>query len=261
MKAAMREIFDEIYENQPLEPMESARRNARPKLSKRFYRQASVGKAGEGGHAVLLDGRPIRTPARRTLAAPTRGLAEALAAEWEAQADVVDPGQMPLTRLANAVIDAVADRPQAVADEVARYLGSDLLFYRAGTPAGLVARQGQAWDPVLAWASGALGARFVQAEGVIYAAQPEHAVTAARAAIPPDAWRLGAVSSITSLTGSALLALSLAHDALQPDAAWDAAHVDEDWQMAQWGRDELALQRRAYRRAEFDAALTVLRLR
>lgn len=256
----MREIFEEIYENQPLEPMEAARRNARPNQRKRFYKAAAVGEAGEGGYPLLLDGRPIRTPARRALAAPTAALAGALATEWHAQTDLIDPGRMPLTRLANAIIDAVADRPEAVADEVAKYLGSDLLFYRAGTPAGLVAKQAQAWDPVLAWARDALGARFVQVEGVIHAAQPEHAVSAGRAAIPENAWRLGAVSLITSVTGSALLALAVAQDALAPDAAWDAAHVDEDWQMAQWGRDELALKRRVYRRAEFDAAVTVLRL-
>jgi chaperone required for assembly of F1-ATPase len=257
----MREIFDEIFENQPLDPMESARRNARPNLRKRFYKEAGAGEAGEGGHPVLLDGRAVRTPARRLLAAPQRALAEALAAEWNAQEEVVDPACMPLTRLANAVIDAVADRPQPVIDEVAKYLGSDLLFYRAETPSGLVAKQSEVWDPVLAWARDDLGARFVQIAGVMYAAQPDHAVAAARDAIPQDAWCLGAVSSITSLTGSALLALALANGAIDADAAWDAAHVDEDWQMAQWGRDELALQRRAFRRADFDAAVTVLALR
>jgi chaperone required for assembly of F1-ATPase len=257
----MREIFDEIFENQPLDPMESARRNSRPNLRKRFYKEAGAGEAGEGGHPVLLDGRAVRTPARRLLAAPQRALAEALAAEWNAQEEVVDPARMPLTRLANAVIDAVADRPQPVIDEVAKYLGSDLLFYRAETPSGLVAKQSEVWDPVLAWARDDLGARFVQIAGVMYAAQPDHAVAAARDAIPQDAWCLGAVSSITSLTGSALLALALANGAIDADAAWDAAHVDEDWQMAQWGRDELALQRRAFRRADFDAAVTVLALR
>ena len=257
----MREIFDEIFENQPLDPTESARRNARPNLRKRFYKEARAGEAGEGGHPVLLDGRAVRTPARRLLAAPQRALAEALAAEWNAQEEVVDPARMPLTRLANAVIDAVADQPQPVIDEVAKYLGSDLLFYRAETPAGLVAKQSEVWDPVLAWARDDLGARFVQIAGVMYAAQPDHAIVAARAAIPEDVWRLGAVSSITSLTGSALLALALAHGAIDADRAWDAAYVDEDWQTAQWGRDELALQRRAFRRADFDAAVTVLALR
>jgi chaperone required for assembly of F1-ATPase len=256
----MRDIFNEIYDGQPLDPMDAARRNARPSLRKRFYALAQVGEAGEGGHPVLLDGRPVRTPAKRSLAAPAQSIAEAIAGEWNAQSDAVDPARMPLTRLANAIIDAVADRPGAVAAEVAKYLGSDLVFYRAGAPAGLVGKQAQAWDPILAWARDELGARFVQVEGVMYAAQPEHAIAAARAGIPRDVWRLGAVSSITSLTGSALLALALAQDALAPDTAWEAAHVDEDWELVQWGRDELALRRRAFRRAEFDAAATVLRL-
>jgi chaperone required for assembly of F1-ATPase len=256
----MREFLTEIIENQPLDPSEAARRNARPTLRKRFYKQARIGEAGNRDFPILLDGRPVHTPARRRLAAPTAALAQAVADEWNAQAELIDPARMPLTRLANVIIDAVADRPQPVADEVAKYLGTDLLFYRASTPAGLIARQAETWDPVLAWARDTLGARFVQVEGVMYAAQPEHAIAAARAGIPSDAWRLGAVSSITTLTGSALLALALAGEALAADAAWDAAHLDEDWQMAQWGRDELALQRRAYRRAEFDAAVMVLRL-
>jgi chaperone required for assembly of F1-ATPase len=257
----MREIFEEIFVNQPLDPMEAARRNVRPILRKRFYKEAGVGEAGEGGFPVLLDGRPVRTPARRALAAPTRALAQALAAEWNAQQeDVIDPARMPLTRLANAVIDAVAERPGPVIEEVAKYLGSDLVCYRAEGPQGLVTRQGEIWDPVLAFARDALEARFVQVAGVMFAEQPPHAVAAARAHIPADAWRLGAVSSITTLTGSALLALALAKEAIAVDEAWDAAHLDEDWQMAQWGRDELALERRAFRRADFDAAATVLRL-
>jgi chaperone required for assembly of F1-ATPase len=256
----MREIFEEIFVGQPLDPMEAARRAVRPNLRKRFYKEAGSGEAGEGGWPVLLDGRPVRTPARRPLAAPTRALGQALAGEWNAQGEFIDPGRMPLTRLANAVIDAVADRPQPVADEIARYLGSDLVCYRAEAPAGLVVRQSELWDPLLAFARDDLGARFVQVAGVTFADQPPHAVAAARAHIPADAWRLGAVSSIATLTGSALLALALAKDAISADAAWDAAHLDEDWQMAQWGRDALALERRAFRRAEFDAAATVLKL-
>ncbi len=256
----MREMLEELFVNQPLDPTEAAQRHARPSLRNRFYKQASVGEAGESGFPVLLDGRPIRTPARRVLAAPAHALAQAIAAEWNAQADTIDPARMALTRLANAIIDAVADRPEPVTDEIATYLGTDLLFYRASTPASLIARQSEAWDPLLVWARDILGARFVQVEGVMYAAQPEHAVAAARARIPSEIWRLGAVSSIATLTGSALLALALAHDAIAADAAWDAAHVDEDFEMAQWGRDELALQRRAHRRAEFEAAVTVLRL-
>ncbi|HEY1309728.1 MAG TPA: ATP12 family protein [Pseudolabrys sp.] len=254
----MREIFTEIFENQPLDPREAARRGARPQLRKRFYSQAHVGE-GEGGFALLLDGKPVKTPARRTLAAPSRTLAEKLADEWNAQAELIDPGRMPLTRLVNAVLDAVADAPQPVADEVAQYLGSDLLCYRAAAPAGLVELQARHWDPVLAWARDTLGARFVLAQGVMHVAQPPEAVAAARATIPADPWRLGAVSSITTLTGSSLLALALNAGALDDDIAWAAAHVDEDWQMSQWGRDELMLERRAYRQAEFAAAVAALR--
>jgi chaperone required for assembly of F1-ATPase len=256
----MREIFEDIFENQPLDPMEAARRAVRPNLRKRFYKEAAAGEAGNDGFPVLLDGKPVRTPARRLLAAPTRALAQALAEEWNAQGDVIDPARMPLTRLANAVIDAVAERPGPVADEVARYLGSDLVCYRAEAPEGLVARQSEIWDSLLAFARNDLDARFVQVAGVMFAEQPPHAIEAARAHIPADTWRLGAVSSITTLTGSALLALALAKGALDADAAWDAAHLDEDWQMEQWGRDELALARRAFRRADFDAAATVLAL-
>src|SRR6185437_5256767 len=256
----MREIFTEIFENQPLDPREAARRGARPQLRKRFYERAHIGdKAGEE-FPLLLDGKPFKTPARRPLAAPSRALAEAIAGEWNAQEQRIDPGRMPLTRLANAVIDAVADAPAPVAEEVARYLGTDLLCYRAEAPAGLVELQARHWDPVLAWARDALGARFVLAQGIVPVAQPKQAIDAARARVPGDPWRLGAVSTITTLTGSAALALALAEGALDADAAWAAAHVDEDWQMARWGRDDAALERRAFRQAEFDAAVAVLRL-
>jgi chaperone required for assembly of F1-ATPase len=254
----MRDILTEIFENQPLDPREAARRGARPALRKRFYSRAHVSDAGPLGFALLLDGKPVGTPARRALAAPRSPLAEKIAEEWNAQAEVIDPARMPLTRLANAVIDAVADAPGPVADEVTKYLGSDLLCYRADRPGGLVEGQTRHWDPVLAWAREALGARFVLAQGVMHVAQPDEAIAAVRAAIPSEPWRLGAVSAITTLTGSALLALALAHDALDAEAAWAAAHVDEDWQMAQWGSDQDVLERRAYRRAEFDAAMTVL---
>ena len=252
----MRDIFTEIFENLAADPTEAARRAVRPRLRKRFYQHAT---AGEGGH-VLLDGKPVMTPARKPLAAPSRALAEALAGEWEAQGNEIDPARMPLTRLANAVIDAVAEKPAEVAAGVEKFLHSDLLFYRAETPAGLVEKQAQRWDPILAWAHEALGARFVLGEGVMHVAQPAEAIAAARAAIPSDVWRLGAVSSVTSLAGSALIALALAEGVLDADAAWAAAHVDEDWQMAQWGSDELALTSRAFREAELRAAAMVLEL-
>jgi chaperone required for assembly of F1-ATPase len=248
----------ELFENSPPDdPIEATRRSMRTVLPRRFYETAATAAVADG-HAVRLDDKPVRTPARRVLAAPTLALAEAIAAEWQVQQDVIDPAKMPLTRLANAIIDGVADAPLPVAEEIAKYLASDLTFYRAGSPQELVERQTRRWDPILAWARQALGADFKLGEGVVYVAQPQAALTAARAAIPEEPWRLGAVHSITTLTGSALIALALARGALAADAAWQAAHVDEDWNMAQWGRDEMAMARWDFRFAEFHAAATVL---
>jgi chaperone required for assembly of F1-ATPase len=260
----MRDLFEDIFINQPPDPTESARRSMRPSLRTRFYQAATVGD-GPDGFAVLLDGRPVRTPARRSLAAPVRGLAEQIAAEWNAQENVIDPAAMPLTRLANSIIDGVASAPAPVADEIEKYLGTDMLFYRAADPAGLVAAQRRHWDPVVEWARDRLGACFVLAEGVMHVAQPRQAIAAAMAAVPTDAnganepWRLGALHVVTTLTGSALLALALEAQKLSAEEAWAAAHVDEDWNMQFWGRDELALQRRAYRFAEMQAAAAILR--
>jgi len=254
----MRELFEDVFGKDPLDPMESARRNMRPNLRKRFYEKATV---GEGvPFAVLLDHRGVKTPAGNTLAAPSAALAEATAAEWNAQGERIDPATMPLTRLANTIIDGVAPNPEPVADEIAKYLGSDLVCYRANAPEGLVAAQAQHWDPVLAWAREKHGARFVLGEGVMFVAQPESAVAAIRAAIPSDPWRLGAVHLITTLTGSALIALAVAARELGVDEAWATAHVDEDWNMKLWGRDELALARRATRFADMQAAGSVLSL-
>jgi len=255
----MREIFTEIFENQPLDPVEAARRSVRPNLRKRFYTRAHTGEGEERAVPIMLDGKPVMTPARRVLAAPTGALAEAIAAEWDAQSDVIDPARMPLTRLANVIIDGVSAAPKPVADEVSNYLASDLLFYRADAPAGLAAMQTQAWDPVLTWTRERFGARFVLVQGVVHVQQPRESVALLRAAIPLDPWRLGAVSSITTLTGSGILALAIAYGAFDADAVWSAAHVDEDWQMSRWGRDELAVGRRAHREAEYRAAVTVLR--
>ena len=253
----MRDLFEDIFRDAPLDPTQAARRAARPHLRRRFYQQADVEEA-DGEFRVVLDGRPVKTPARRTLAAPKRALAQALAAEWNAQRDVIDPAKMPLTRLANTIIDGVVEAPSAVAAEVERYLACDLVFYRAPGPAGLVTRQAKAWDPVLAWVRETLGADFVLAQGIAFVAQPAQSLTAAGSAIPTDPWRLGAVHVVTTLTGSALLAIALARGGLSVDAVWAAAHVDEDWNMELWGRDQLALEHRAARFAEMQAAATVL---
>jgi chaperone required for assembly of F1-ATPase len=256
----MCDVFDDLLNQgalEPPDPSEAARRGMRPALRRRFYNKAEAAE-GVGSFQILLDRKAVLTPARRVLAAPEPRLAQAIAAEWESQKDVVDAATMPLTRIANSIIDGVADAPQAVTDEIAKYLGSDLLLYRAGEPQGLVERQARHWDPVLAWARETLGARFVLAEGVIFVAQADEAIAAARSAIPHDPWRLGALSAITTLTGSALLALALAGGRLSVEQAWESAHVDEDWQMRQWGQDDVVLKRRACRFMDLQAAATVL---
>ncbi len=235
----------------------------RPPLRRRFYAAVTIA-AGEPGagdqaaHVICLDGKPIRTPGRRALAAPVAELAHALADEWAAQGEYIEPAKMPLTRLANTIIDGVAAAQDQVVAQIRKYLASDLVFYRAGSPAPLSARQAQHWDPLLSWASQSLGADFKHTSGIVHVAQPAAALEAASAALPHDPWRLGALHVATTLTGSALIALALMHGAIAPEPAWQAAHVDEDWNMEQWGNDEIALARRGFRFAEFKAAALVL---
>lgn len=254
----MRELFDEVAGKSPLDPQEAVRRTTRGPQRKRFYASAGVGEA-EDGFTVTLDGKPIKTPSGRQVIAPARSIAEAIAAEWNAQGDTIDPLTMPLTRFANSVIEGVVDKVEAVADDVAKYLGSDLLFYRAGHPETLVAREAAHWDPILFWAADALGAHFIIAEGIVHARQPDSAVAAARAALPPDAWSIAALHVMTTLTGSALLALALFHGVIDQDQAWAAAHVEEDWNIEKWGVDEEVAARRAARRVDFKAAANILK--
>ena len=254
----MRELFDEVAGKSPLDPQEAVRRTMRGPGRKRFYAQAGVAESPEG-FAITLDHRPVRTPSGRALVAPTRDIADAIAAEWEAQKEIIDPLKMPLTRFANSVVDAVVDRVEAVADDIARYFGSDLLFYRAGHPNALVAREATHWDPVLFWAAQSLGAHFILAEGIVHVRQPDQAIAAARAALPDDPWSVAALHVVTTTTGSGLLALALLHGVLDAEKVWTAAHVDEDWNIEQWGVDEEVAARRAARLVDFSAAAGILR--
>lgn len=254
----MRELFDDVAGKSPLDPREAVRNSSRTPLRKRFYTSAGVAE-GPDGFGVTLDGKPVRTPGRNPLTAPTRDLAEAMAAEWDAQKDDIDPMAMPLTRLANSVIDGVAGNVQAVADDAAKYFETDLLFYRAGFPEALIARQAEHWDPVLRWAAADLGAHFILTEGVIHVAQPETAVAAVRGALPKDTWPVGAFHVVTTITGSALLALALKHGVLDTAQVWAAAHVDEDWNREKWGADEEVDARRASKFRDFEAAARVLK--
>ena len=241
----MRELFEDMTGHSPLDPQEAARRSARQTRRKRFYASADVAQ-GEGGFAVALDGKPIRTPSGRLITTPARELAEVMSAEWMAQQDFIDPLAMPMTRFANTVADAVVDRVGAVADDIVKYLRSDLLFYRAGHPEALF------------WAADALGAHFILAEGILHVRQPDSAIETARQALPDDPWSIAALHVVTTLTGSALLALALKHRALDADQVWAAAHVDEDWNAEQWGMDEEAVARRAARLVDFRAAAQIL---
>lgn len=253
----MRELFEESLGKSPLDSNESARVSARPALRKRFYKSAGVAET-QDGYAVTLDGKPVRTPAKKPLAAPQRAVAESLAAEWEAQAEVIDPAAMPLTRLANSIIDGVAERTDEVAADIAKYFATDLLLYRAEHPDGLVARQTEHWDPVLGWLADEFGARFILAGGVMHVDQPQASLDASRAQLPFDPWALGAMHVATTLMGSAMLALALAKGQIDVPQAWTAAHVDEDWNLDLWGRDEAVIARRAARLKELEAAAKVL---
>jgi len=254
----MRELFDEVAGKSPIDPEEAVRRTTRGPQRKRFYANAGVTDA-PGGFAITLDERPIRTPSGRPVVAPTREIADAIAAEWNAQQEIIDPLTMPSTRFANSVVDAVVDRVEAVTDDVAKYLGSDLLFYRASHPEALVAREAAHWDPVVFWAADTLGAHFILAEGIVHVRQPDSAISAARAALPADPWSIAVLHVVTTLTGSALLALALLRGLLDQDQVWAAAHVDEDWNIEKWGVDEEVAARRAARLIDFKAAADILK--
>jgi chaperone required for assembly of F1-ATPase len=226
---------------------------------KRFYESTTVGEV-DGGFALLLDGRGARTPAKNRLVAPSRAIAEWIAAEWAEQGAVINPAAMPVTRLANSALDGVARKLPETRADIARYAGADLVCYRAAAPEALAALQAEAFDPVLAWAEEALGARFILGAGVMHVAQPEPALAAVRNAV--DAFQspfaVAALHGLTSLSGSVLLALAVARGALGAPDAWRAAHVDEDFQIRQWGDDAEAMARRAARWAEFEAAARVI---
>lgn len=235
--------------------------NAARGLRARFYKAASVVAAAPAGFRVLLDGKPLRTPARAEFIVPTQALAEAVAAEWNAQGASIDPATLPLTALCNSAIDGIAGREALIRAEIASYAASDLLCYRADGPVELERLQAGTWDPVLAWAKDKLGAELTVAAGVMPVRQPEAAaVVIARALEPYDAFALSALHVVTALTGSAMLALAHAHGRLGAAEAWTAAHLDENWQIAKWGEDADAGARRVRRWAEMDAASRLLAL-
>jgi chaperone required for assembly of F1-ATPase len=215
----------------------------RPALPKRFYTAVSVGAAADG-FVVVLDGRAIKTPKRRALCLPTKALAEAVAAEWEAQATVIDPATMPLTQLANTVIDGISETASAVAESFVTYARADLLCYRVAYPESLARAQAEAWQPVLDWAEARLGARFRVTTEISPIAQPEESIAAIRAACAAyDPWRLAALHTLAGVYGSAVLALAVLEGHLAADRASAVARVDEVHQASRWGEDAEACRR------------------
>jgi chaperone required for assembly of F1-ATPase len=241
--------------------MRAAQANMRPQPVRRFYKTAEVEEEG-GRFVLILDGRRARTPGRNALAHANRAFMSRVAAEWERQHETIDPAEMPVTRLLNSAIDGVAHTIAETRADILRYAGSDLLCYRAEEPETLAERQAQAFDPVLRWAAETLGARFHVTAGVMHVAQPHEALAAIGAALAAcnDPAELAALSVMTTLTGSALLALAVARGFLSPDDAWRAAHIDEDFEIERWGVDAEASLRREARWREFEAATIVAAL-
>jgi chaperone required for assembly of F1-ATPase len=258
----MRDILNDLeaakYLSDP-DPIRRAQSSMKKPLPKRFFKDVSVASEGEG-FVVHLDGRPVRTPGKALLLLPMEKAAAIVADEFAAQVEILDPMTMPTYRLVNTAIDGVASDPQAVLEDILRFASSDLLCYRAGFPEALVERQAEAWDPIIDWARSALGARFLLAEGVIHVEQPRETIAAIGVHLSQRAepLHLSALHVMTSLTGSALLALAVDFGELDAESAWNAAHVDEDWQAEKWGHDSEAIARRAYRKRDMMAAAGLL---
>jgi chaperone required for assembly of F1-ATPase len=219
--------------------------------AKRFW-TAAIAEPCDGGFTVRLDTRPVRTPAKQPLIVPTLALAQAIAAEWEAQTGAIDPATMPFTRWSNSAIDKVAPQFDAVVDIVAAYGASDLLCYRAPGPEALVARQVAAWDPVLHWSATSLAAPMRATTGVIPIAQDTASLAALTARVAAQTpFQLAAFHDLVALSGSLVLALAVTLRHLDAATGWSLSRIDETWQAGQWGTDAEAAERAATKQAAF----------
>lgn len=242
------------------DPVRSARGAMKTKLPKRFYTDVSS-EIRDGAHVVLLDGKPARTKSRALLAVPNAEAAALLVAEWAAQVDLIDPSTMPTTRMVHTALDHVADAYEAVLADILNYARSDATCYRAADPAALVALEAKHWDPVLAHLRDSYGARFVLSEGIRHVEQPQSAIDALEARLRritgPIA--LAALHVLTTISGSALIAICVTDGVLAADAGYDAGEVDADYEVSVWGSDEEATERRANRLRDFRAAAALLK--
>ncbi|KAF0230991.1 MAG: hypothetical protein FD175_860 [Beijerinckiaceae bacterium] len=242
------------------DPVRSARAGLKAQLPKRFYTTVSA-ELRDGQHVLLLDGKPARTKLRNLLATGAPAAAALLVEEWSAQGERIDPATMPVTRILHAAIDHVVNARQEVIDDILNYAGTDVVCYRAADPDRLVELQQQHWDPVLAHIAAAYGARFVLSEGIRYVEQTPEAIAALRqpvTALAPSPAALAALHVLTTLAGSALIALSVADGYLSADAGFDAGEVDADFEVSVWGSDDEAVARRAARLGDFRAAARLL---
>ncbi len=207
---------------------------------KRFWKSAEAAPR-DGGYGVSLDGRSVNTPNKTPLVVPTLAMAEAIAAEWDAQVEQIDPLTMPVTRSANSALDKVAPQQAEVVAMLAEYGGSDLLCYRAVGPRELIERQANAWDPLLNWAADQFGARLVVGEGVMHVAQDPALLSNLHAEVASfDNFALAGVHDLVSISGSLIVALAVTREYLPVDQAWAVSRIDEHWQVEQWGEDDEA---------------------
>lgn len=227
---------------------------------KRFWKQVGIAEDA-GSYAVELDGRRVKTPAKALLAVPTRAMAEAIAQEWDAQGESVDPRSMPCTRSANAAIDKVTHQHGEVAAMLAEYGDTDLLCYRAAAPEELVLRQAAEWDPALDWAEAALGARLQPRQGVLHAPQEPAALDVLRSRVHAlNPFQLAAFHDLVGISGSLVLGFAAAEGWRSADEVWQLSRLDERWQEEQWGVDEEAAAAAAVKRQEFLHAERFFRL-
>lgn len=228
-------------------------------LPKRFYKDVAAGPV-DGGFVVTLDGRPVRTPGhKRPVIVPAAAIATAIAGEWAAQGEFIDPATMPMVRLINSAIESGEEMIPAFREEIIKFAGSDLLLYRAESPQELVSEQELAWDNALTAIARHFGVSFQPTMGIVHQSQPKATLDRLADSLGSEnLFTLTAMVSLTGLTGSGLLVIGLLNKLFSPDQVWKAAHVDEDYQISQWGQDEEAADRRARRRVEFDTAVAVL---
>jgi chaperone required for assembly of F1-ATPase len=227
---------------------------------KRFWKDVTVERE-DGGWGVRLDGRPVKTPARVALAVPTERLAEAIADEWRAVGEKMNPRAMPLTGLANAAIDRVAPDRQAFAEGLARYAEADLACYRAEGPQGLIERQEKSWDELLGWGRRRYDVDFATTTGLTHVAQPAATVERlAHEVSALDAFRLAGLSPLVTIGGSLVGALAVLEDAMTPEEVWQAVSLDDQWQLERWGSDAEAEAALENRRRDFLAAARFLEL-